>query len=195
MARPRAFDDDRILTAAEELFSGQGLFETSLRQLIDRARISPTAFYARFPSREAVVEAMVDRLMTELEAMAIDVTHTAATLDEGIDLGIRGLVRILARHRVVVRLALTEGAAIPGVRRRLFGAFDQIATLVEGRLAALGKKGLSRSTDVEVLGWSLVGAMLIQIQRWVVFEAIGTKALGPALVRTARALLLPVPPP
>jgi AcrR family transcriptional regulator len=189
MGRPRAFDNERILEAAEALLAEQGFGETSLRQLIERAEISPTAFYARFPSREAVAQALVERLVAELYRMAAEVTATASSLDEGIELAVKGLVKTLVAHKVVVRLALTEGAAIPSVRRTLHGALSQQAALVSSKLGRLGAKGKLQQIDTEVLGWSLVGAMTMQIQRWAVFEELGTRKLGDALLRTARSLL------
>lgn len=189
MGRQRAFDNERILAAAEALFAERGFGETSLRQLIERAEISPTAFYARFPSREAVVEALVLRVVGELYGMAADVTSSASSLEEGIELGVKGLVRTLSAHKVVVRLALTEGAVIPSVRRTLHEALSQQAALISSRLTKLGSKGKLRQVDAEVLGWSLVGAMTMQIQRWIVFEELGPRKAADALVRTARALL------
>ncbi len=189
VGRARAFDNERILAAAEQLFAEQGFGETSLRQLIERAEISPTAFYARFPSREAVVEALVARLVAELYRMAAEVTAEAGSLDEGIDLAVKGLVRTLSAHKVVARLALTEGAAIPSVRDTLHRALAQQAELVSSKLSRLGAKGKLKQVDVEVLGWSLVGAMTMQIQRWVVFGDLGSRKLADALARTARALL------
>ncbi len=59
-ARPSS---DRILGAAEKVFARQGYGETSLRQLMAAARVSTTAFYARFDSKEAVLVALVDRLI------------------------------------------------------------------------------------------------------------------------------------
>jgi AcrR family transcriptional regulator len=190
VGRPRLFDNERILSAAEELFAEQGFGETSLRQLIERAELSPTAFYARFPSREAVVEALLARLVAELYRMAAEVTANASSIDEGIELAVKGLVKTLSAHKVVVRLALTEGAAIPSVRQTLQAALSQQAALVSSRITKLKVKGKLHQVDAEVLGWSLVGAMTMQIQRWAVFEELGTKKLADALSRTARALLL-----
>jgi len=188
MGRPRAFDNERILAAAETLFAEQGFGETSLRQLIERAEMSPTAFYARFPSREAVAEALVERLLAELYQAAA-ATATASSLDEGIDVGIKGLVRALSAHKVVVRFALSEGAAIPSVRHTLHEMMSQLASLLSSRLIKLSAKGKMPQVDAEVLGWSLVGALMMQIQRWAVFEDLGTRKLADALTRTARALL------
>jgi AcrR family transcriptional regulator len=190
VGRPRVFDNERILSAAEALFAEQGFGETSLRQLIDRAEMSPTAFYARFPSREAVVDALLARMLEELYRMAADVTANASSVDEGIELGVKGLVKTLADHKVVVRIALTEGSAIPSVRATLHTALSQLSELLSSRIRKLKSKGKLHQGDAEVLGWSLVGAMTMQIQRWAVFEELGIKKLADALLRTARALLL-----
>ena len=111
------------------------------------------------------------------------------TNGEGIELAVKGLVKTLSGHKVVVKLALAEGAAIPSVRRTLYGALSQQAALISLKLAKLGAKGKLPQVDAEVLGWSLVGAMMMQIQRWAVFEELSTKKLADALLRTARSLL------
>src|SRR5688572_30115217 len=125
MGRPRTIDNEQILAAAEALFAEQGFGETSLRQLIERAEMSPTAFYARFPSREAVAQALVERLLAELYQAAA-ATASASNLEEGIEVGVKGLVRALSAHKVVVRLALAEGAAIPSVRNTMHEAMSQL---------------------------------------------------------------------
>ncbi|MBS1120882.1 MAG: Bacterial regulatory protein, tetR family, partial [Deltaproteobacteria bacterium] len=61
---------DKILEAAEKVFAKHGYAVVSLRQLMAAARVSTTAFYARFDSKEAVMAALVTRLLGELYAAA-----------------------------------------------------------------------------------------------------------------------------
>jgi AcrR family transcriptional regulator len=189
MARPRTFDNERILAAAEAVFAEQSFGDTSLRQLIDRAQISPTAFYARYASREAVVEALVERVLGELYRIAGEVTLTAKSVDEGIELGVKGLVKVLGDHKVVVRIALTEGASIPAVRKALHDALSQQAALLASKIGKLHAKGKIPRAEADVLGWTLVGAIMIQVQRWAVFDELGTKKLIANLLSTAHSLL------
>src|SRR5262245_4103001 len=103
--RPSA---DKILEAAERVFARHGYGESSLRQLIAEAQVSTTAFYARFDSKDAVLAALIARLLAELHAAATESLGEARTLEEGFEQGVGVLVRVLSGHRTIVRLALTE---------------------------------------------------------------------------------------
>jgi AcrR family transcriptional regulator len=191
MARQKGPGPEHILARAEALFAEQAYADTSLRQLIERAEVSPTAFYARFASREAVLEALVTRLLGEIYQTAAEVTAAAPSLEEGIEAGVKALVNTLGAHPIVVRLALTEAMAIPGARKALEEALAQQADLIAARLDTLSSRGRIAQVDSETVGWALVGALLMQIQRWAVFGALTKKQLPAALLDTARALLPP----
>ena len=93
MSARRAFkpSSDGILEAAETAFAKHGYNELSLRQLISASRVSTTAFYARFDSKEAVLAALTSRLFGELHA---DVTALLSAWDTR-DAALRTLVEQL----------------------------------------------------------------------------------------------------
>lgn len=53
---------DRILTAAEQLFSTQGFHGTGLREIADRAEVSLGNIYNHFETKEALFEALMKTL-------------------------------------------------------------------------------------------------------------------------------------
>ena len=66
---PKGFTDDekdlireQLLTAAEQHFAAHGLKKTSVAELAALARISTGAFYAFYPSKEALFLAVAERL-------------------------------------------------------------------------------------------------------------------------------------
>src|SRR5688572_28375731 len=83
---------DGILEAAERVFSRHGYGETSLRQLIAEAGVSTTAFYARFGSKEEVLDALVGRLLGALYAAATESLASAKGLEDGFDRGVLATV-------------------------------------------------------------------------------------------------------
>jgi len=180
---------DGILEAAERVFDKQGYGETSLRQLIAEAGVSTTAFYARFDSKDAVLAALVARLLTELHQAATEALGEARSLEDGFERGVHVLVKVLAGHRAVVRLALTEAAASEEALATLRRSYGLLAELLRSKLTRLVERGEIEVADAEALGWALVGALQMQVTRWAVYDELSDKALVAALRSTANALL------
>jgi AcrR family transcriptional regulator len=180
---------DGILDAAERLFAMQGFGNTSLRSLIEASRMSTTAFYARFASKDAVLAALVDRLMTSIGEAFLATMPQAKDVAEGFDIGVDLLVDALSRNRFVVRVALGEGAGSAPVRATLLSGYKELAGLLENSLKRLVDRGRLPSQDADALAWALVGALQIQVVRWAVFDELDDQGLRTALRSTARALL------
>jgi AcrR family transcriptional regulator len=193
MPRPRP-SPDRILDAAEKVFLRQGYAGTRLRHLLSASGVSTTAFYARFPSVEAVLGALVERLLLQIHAAGVEGIGRARTLEEGFDLGVEALARELARRRKIARLVLTEFASSPASLAAFQRMLALLAEMLAARLARLEARGLIQAGDARSLGWAIVGALHMQIVRWAVFEDLGGADLAPALRATARTLLPAVLP-
>ncbi len=146
MARPSA--RERLLDCAEELFADHGLGGVSLRGINSAAGLSPAALHYHFGSREALVEALLERrmgtlmgrrqeLLDELEAaagpptargvVAALVAPLAEHLAQGGDDG-RRYLRLLARLQA-------DGDLDPGfVVARYRGAVDRLEPLLQRAL-------------------------------------------------------------
>ncbi len=114
MPRPtREQIEDEILETAATLFARHGFKETSVQRIADAVGYSKTGLLHRFPSKEALQQAVIDRAMTEVRAIAAE----AATLPAG-----------PARDRVVVtgmaRLALDRPGAVALLLSGLMSAPD-----------------------------------------------------------------------
>ena len=64
MARQRQLSTERILDAAVELVSREGADAFSMRRLADDLGVTPMALYKWFASRDELLEALADRMMT-----------------------------------------------------------------------------------------------------------------------------------
>jgi AcrR family transcriptional regulator len=180
---------DRILAAAERVFAQEGYGQASLRRVIAAARVSTTAFYARFSSKEAVLEALVARLLADLHAAAVaELSHTRG-VGEAIDRGVEVLVATLAPRRQLVRLALTEAAASDLVRPTLGDAYKRLAELLAVLLETPTRRGANTGRDFVSLAWAIVGALKMQIIRWAVFDQLDDVELTVALRASARSIL------
>jgi AcrR family transcriptional regulator len=186
MPRP---SHDRILAAAERVFSERGFGDTSLRELIGAAECSTTAFYARFPSKDAVLETLIVQLLLDLHDAAAEALPRAASVVKGWDEGVEILVATLAGRRGLVRIALTEAGRVEGPRAALRTAYGQLAKLLSAQLRQLAGRGKADVADSDALAWAIVGALTMQVTRWAVFEELDDAGLVDALRSTARTLL------
>ena len=68
MPRPNDFelDADEIVSAAVEIFQESGLDAVSMRSVATRLGVSPVPLYSRVGNKDALVDAIADRLLTDL---------------------------------------------------------------------------------------------------------------------------------
>lgn len=147
---PRPLIADRrlvILDRAEALISAGGYAATSIARIASESGIGKGAVYREFPSKEALLEALLTRSMLRLvEAMA-------ETIDDaerrGISLGLADIYRVgidgLRRHPLLVDLVTTsQGDVAATVRDRPDDRYaDRFAWVLE-YLAALQEAGVVR---------------------------------------------------
>ena len=194
MARPALFTPEEILDAAERVFTKQGYGETSLRQLMAAAEVSTTAFYARFDSKEAVLVALVERLLGRLFRAEAEALPRVRDMDEGIERGAEVMAEILGPHRRLVAIALTEALSSNDVKKTLQRAYNGLMKLLEAQLVAAARAREVALVDSEALSWAFVGALQIQVIRWSVFEEVGKNDLAAALRGVARTFMPAVSP-
>jgi AcrR family transcriptional regulator len=192
--RRRSRADD-ILKSAERVFARHGYGETSLRMLMSAARVSTTAFYSRFPSREAVLDALVERFVEDLASKAIARLAEVRTLEAGFEAGIDVLAEHVSGRKPLVRLLLSEAPASAASKAALGRGYAGLAELLSSRMEPLVARGQLEAAHATSLGWSLVGAIKMQVERWALFDELGDRDLREALLTTARALLPALRPP
>ena len=66
--KPAEFDldADEIVTAAVEIFRESGLDAVSMRRVSSRLGVSPVPLYSRVGNKQALIEAIADRLLTDV---------------------------------------------------------------------------------------------------------------------------------
>src|SRR5689334_11628080 len=67
--------DDEILETAATLFARHGFKETSIQRVADAVGYSKTGLLHRFPTKEALQEAVIDRALSDLRAVAAEAEH------------------------------------------------------------------------------------------------------------------------
>ena len=194
MPAVKRFSNDDVLEAAERVFSTHGFGDTSLRQLIAETKMSPTAFYARYRSKDAVLEALVARVLTQLFTVASNAFSESRTVDEGFDQSARVIVTGISQHKAVIRMALTEAAMIPSLRRTLHGMYSALAGLATSSIGKAAARGTAKLPSPANTGWAMLGSVMVHVMRWAVFEELDDNQLAEELGLTSRLLLGAVRP-
>src|ERR1700754_640054 len=98
--------DDEILEAAATLFARHGFRETSVQRIADAVGYSKTGLLHRYPSKEALQEAVVGRHLAELRAIIAVVADLPAGADRDRAV-LNGLAHLAMRRPGSVRLLLS----------------------------------------------------------------------------------------
>jgi TetR/AcrR family acrAB operon transcriptional repressor len=143
---------DRILDAAEQLFSEQGVSRTTLQHIATAAGVTRGAIYWHFDDKGALFNAMMERAILPLEsAMALlDQTDAADPLQDLRDYmlaGLRVTVQDPQARRVfeIASLKVEFVEELDAARVRRQQSLEMWMTRAEGRIRLAAKRGQVRA--------------------------------------------------
>lgn len=150
LRRDAADNQRRLLEAAVAEFNEQGM-DACVEQIAQRAGVGIGTFYRRFGTKDALVDRLVDDLLTELTGSAQRLI--AAGEGDSLELFLREVATALAHHR--------------GILARLWCGHQEhssrLRPLVAELLSTAQRQGAIRTevtgNDVSVLMWSLRGIL------------------------------------
>ena len=173
----------RIVEAALALFAGRGYAVTSVDDIVTRARVSKSAFYEFFESKEHCFREL---LAQEGGRLIHDVLTDAATghdHHERLRLGITRFVRACFERSEVARLLIVESVGLsPGVeavRRELQARFaDAVAEEVRH---AMSHDAFYADKDPVVFGRAVVGAVSDAVGFFLTHPGVDAESLADSL--------------
>jgi AcrR family transcriptional regulator len=175
----------RIGDAALVLFATRGYNATSVEEIVERARMSKSAFYEFFTSKEDCF-----RELLELEGGALihDVLASAATghdHHERLRLGITTFVRSCFERSAVARLLIVESVGlsegVDQVRHELQGGFaDAVGEEVRH---AMAHDPFYADKDPRVFGRAVVGAVSDAVGYYLTHPGMDAESLADSLCR------------
>jgi AcrR family transcriptional regulator len=149
LRRDAAANRERLITAALEVFNDDGI-EAGVEQIAQRAGVGIGTLYRRFPTKDALIDHLVDALITEMITAAAEARDVAG--GHGLEHYVRGAGDQFSRHR--------------GCLSRLWGGGDpariDLLRVRQRELLVIAQKaGVIRAdigtTDLTLLLWSLRG--------------------------------------
>jgi AcrR family transcriptional regulator len=180
---------DRILDVAMVEFGTRGYEATSLDDLAGRLGIRKQTILYWFPSKEVLLEAVVDRCADEVTNRLI---AGLATAEEGfgrIEAMVRVMFRLAARHPAMLGFLREVTRLGPPSSTRLLDRLEPLVSRAAGFLEVEMAAGRMRRHDPRLLllaAYSMVTGMATEVE---VLRAFGEEATLASLVRRRDELL------
>ncbi len=180
---------DRILDAALESFGTRGYEATSLDALAAVLGIRKQTILYWFPSKESLLEAVIDRSAAELAAV---LERTLARAGEGwarVEAIVKSVFRLAARRPELLGLLRELSRLGPPASTRLSAALDPLVTRATEFLEAEMAAGRMRRNDprlVLLAAYSAVVGVATEVE---VYRAMGEEPTARSLVRRRNDLL------
>jgi AcrR family transcriptional regulator len=158
---------DRILGAAAEVLAERGYTGAGVQEIIERAGTSKGNFYFHFASKEAMVDAVVDRTGARLlRKVQKSVSHQPTPLHR-VSASIDVLMATFSRQRRVAQVLLMNimghGKATD---KRFLPVRERFSRAIKEELDAAVRLGQIEPLDTALVSQMWVGALHEVILRW-----------------------------
>jgi AcrR family transcriptional regulator len=165
---------DEVLDAALELFTEKGFAATRVEDVAQKAGISKGTIYLYFPSKEALMEGLIDRALSPIALQAISVIDAAGVDPRLVFQTIGGLIagrlsdpKIFAVPKLIVRESVQFPELAQIYRRNVIDKIlPRLVRLIEHHV----KSGRFRPVDPELAIRSLIGPIIAHL---VIAEVFG----------------------
>lgn len=148
----------QILANAARLFSERGFGQASMRDLAAVNDLSLAGLYHYFPSKGAILAAIVDEAVDHLLEAIQDAVAGSDTPEERIRSVFRALVETVVRHREAVHTLFENIDKLGPEHQRVVRAKQHEATvLLQSELRSLARRGALSDVDPSVAVFSLIG--------------------------------------
>ena len=147
-----------LLDSAQRLFAERGFAATSLDEVAADARVTKGAVYHHFANKQALFEAVADRIEDDACASIMVAAGQAPDAWSGAIAGLDCFLG-LCLDPLYGRLCFQEGPAVMGFTAWWEHGEQRELNLVRGMLQTLKEEGLVEADDLDTLAHLLFGSM------------------------------------
>jgi TetR/AcrR family transcriptional regulator len=180
---------ERVLAAAVESFGTRGYEATSLDDLAKGLGLRKQTILYWYPSKDALLEAVIDRTAADLAA-ALD--RSLARAGAGwprVEALVKSVFRISVRRPELLGVVREASRLGPPAATRLLAAFEPLMARATGFLAAEMAAGRMRQQDPRMVLLAAYSAVLGMATEVEVLQALGFQPTARDLVRRRDQLL------
>ncbi len=180
---------DRVLDAAVESFGTRGYDATSLDALAAELGIRKQTILYWYPSKEALLAAVIDRCAAELSTALEDALDRAGRGWDRVDAVVRAVFRMALRRPALLGLLREVARLGPPWSMRLTAALDPLVQRAREFLEAEMDAGTMRTTDSRLLLLSAYSTVIGVATEVEVQRALGVDPSLRSMVVRRRELL------
>ncbi len=177
----------KILDAAQDEFGERGFSDSSIVGITQRAGVALGTFYTYFDSKEAVFQALVRDMSTQVRDLVAPAFHGAADALDGERRALEAFLQFAKTHRYVYRIIDEAEFVDPTTYRE---HYETTAKRIAARLTAARDKGEIAEDftdkDMEILTWAIMGANVFLGLRFVLWSDADAKRVAEVMNRLLR---------
>ncbi|SRR5216683_4816696 len=185
----KASTGDRILDAALASFAARGYEATSLDSLAAGLGLRKQTILYWFPSKEALLDAVVDRSAAELSAALEGALARAGTGWARVEAVVRSVFRVAGRRPQLLGLVREVSRLGPPAATRLTAALEPLVVRATGFLEAEMAAGTMRRSEPRLLLLTAYSAVIGVATEVEVLRAVGEEPNARSLIRRRTELL------
>jgi len=187
--RPRGETADRILDAALGSFGSRGYEATSLDALADGLGLRKQSILYWFPSKEVLLEVLIDRSAAELAEALEDSLARAGSGWSRVEAVVRSVFRVAARRPELLGLVREAGRLGPPAATRLVVALEPLVARASAFLESEMDAGHMRRHEPRLLLLAIYSTVLGMVTEVEVLRALGEEPTARSLVRRRQEIL------
>ncbi len=181
--------DRRILHAALVSFATRGYEATSLDALAGGLEVRKQTILYWFPSKEALLDAVIDSSAAELTDILESALARAGDGWNRIEAVVRSVFRLAARRPELLGLVREMGRLGPPAATRFTAALDPLVLRASGFLEAEMDAGHMRRHEPRLLLLAIYSTVIGMVTEVEVLRALGEEPTARSLVRRRAELL------
>lgn len=166
-----------ILECARSLFVEKGFHATSISDIIAKARIARSTYYAHFTGKEEIFSFLVDNFLYLLIEKILSINISRADSQNTLPAEIRAmtleLVAFLEKNADMVRLIITAQQGYDShFDKKIQEFFDAVLSAIKRLLDEGISDGNVRACRTDIIALAILGCIKQVMLQWLVFEEI-----------------------
>lgn len=180
---------DRILDAALVSFGSRGYEATSLDSLAEGLGMRKQSILYWFPSKEALLEALIDRSASELAQALQGALDRAGDGWARVEAVVRSVFRVAAQRPELLGLLREVGRLGPPAATRLTLVLEPLVARASAFLESEMESGHMRRHDPRLLLLAIYSTVVGMVTEVEVLRALGEEPTARSLVRRRQEIL------
>jgi len=157
----RAERREQVIRCAAEVFAECGYHQTTVEDIVKRAKIARGTFYLYFQDKRSLFDELVDRFMKQISSRIVRI-DPAVPPDECVRLlreNTRAILETTVEHRALGKILVSDAVGLdPEFDQKLLAFYTGVNEMLERSLRRGQKTGLVKPCDVPITSRLIIGA-------------------------------------